>query len=226
MNRTTSHVIRICIFMALCVGTPSCTTLYFKILGIKEFKPVTKDEIKGFHQEAGILNQDILELDSTRYRLLIQKSLKDTTYYKSPDWWIQNHIQPTQVMIYNTYSQKQIAGYFNCIAESRPIGNLTYNKYNELEFFPPLTYSNEKWIDSLISYQDILATVHDLSNNKPFEGNPTDKKYLVLILYSLATKKQSINIINETRKYMNQCLKDSSTTFYINMDNYFYGQTK
>lgn len=118
-----------------------------------------------------------------------------------------------------------IASYFNCIAESRGITNFTYNKYNELEFFPPLTYTDSRWIDTLFTTQEILATINEV-NGKPFNYQDDGKRYLALVFYTLMIEKQSTNLIRETNKHISQCIKDSCQVFFINMDNYMYKEMK
>lgn len=203
----------------------SCGKIYLKMMGVKEFKPVEKTEIVCYFNKINLDTSCILALDSIKYKTLIHQKLKDSSVYTSPNWWVQNHVQPTQVIYYNLETQKSIAAYFNCIAESRAITNLTYNKYNELEFFPPLTYTDSRWIDTLFTMQEIVGTIQNLGTNQPYQFTPSSQKYLALIFYSLAIEKQSTNIIRESREHINKCIQDSCQVLYINMDNYLYSET-
>lgn len=196
------------------------------MVGVKPIKEVTQKQVSTYLQELNIQSIPALEIDSTRYQALIQSKLHDSCKYESKDWYIQNHLQPTQALYYNMYAKSAVAAYFNCIAESRNLTNFTYNKFNELEFFPPLTYTDPRWIDSLFTIEELLNTINDIQTGQPYATEPITTKYLVLVFYSLAIQKQSTNLIRETRYHVQNCIKDSTTLIYVNMDNYLYSQSK
>jgi hypothetical protein len=134
-------------------------------MGIKKTRPVESKTLKTYLKELDAPNTIILEVDSVRYRDLISLKLEDTAY-KYNKWFVQNHIQPAQAIIFEKGRKTPISSYFSCNSEQRFFANLTWNKYNELEFFPSLTYSDSIWNDSLITLDEILKTVNLLN-----EGN-------------------------------------------------------
>lgn len=194
------------------------------MMGIRPIKSVDRTILTAYLRDQHVSTGLILEADPVRYNNLISSKLKDTSclYCK---WYVQNHIQPVQTIIYDKAKKISLASYFNCNAEQRHVTNLTWNKNHELEFFPALTYTDSIWNDSFITAAEILDAVN-LVGEGSFKHKNNDKKYLVLIFYSIFTKKQSNNIIRETRYHLDQCLKDSFQLLYINMDNYMFSQSK
>ncbi len=213
------------ILILLSLLASSCVRIYLRAMGVKKARTVDKEVLSNYLDKLNIQPDQILEVDSARYHKLIKTKLQDSSTYKYPNWWVQNHLQPTQVIYFDKYAGKSIAAYFNCIAESSFPFNLTYNKYNELEYFPPLTYSDSKWIDTLFSLNELLGTINDL-DTKTFVFNNNGKRYLALIYYSLFVEKQSTNLIRETNTHIRNCIKDSCQVLFINMDNYMFQQMK
>jgi hypothetical protein len=183
---------------------------------------VTETILREYLIKNNIHQDEILEVDSVRYSALIALKGKDSTYGNT-NWFVQNHIQPNQTIIYDKRTYTSIASFFGCTAEMRPIGNMTWNKFHELEFFPPLTYSESKWNDSLFSAAELFHTFNRLPH-EPFAFKADDKQYLVLVFYSLFVKKQSTNLIRETQNYIDLCLKGSCQVLYVNMDNFMYNE--
>jgi hypothetical protein len=196
------------------------------MMGVKPIQAVHQHQVSSYLKNLNIQSNAALEIDSLRYQALINHKLSDTCKYDSKDWYIQNHLQPTQAMYFNMHTKSAVAAYFNCIAESRNLTNLTYNKFKELEFFPPLTYSDPRWIDSLFRVEEILNTINDMQTGQPYKTDHFRTKYLVLIFYSLAIQKQSTNLIREAQYHIQNCIKDSSTLIYVNIDNYLYSQSR
>lgn len=211
--------------LCICLSLTSCVKIYLRIMGVKKPRTVNKETLSTYLHKQNIYPSQILEVDSVRYQQLIEQKQHDTLVYKNPGWWVQNHVQPSQVILIDKTKDKSIASYFNCISESRGINNLTYNKYHELEFFPPLTYTDPRWIDSLFTTHEILTTFNE-ANGKAFKYEDDGKRYLALVFYTLMIEKQSTNLIRETNTHINQCIKDSCQVLYINMDNYLYQQMK
>ena len=147
----------------------------------------------------------------------------DTLNYKFASWWTQNHIQPIQVIYFDVDSNKSVAAFFNCIAETNGISKMTWNKDKELEQFPPIAY--RKWCDSLFSYNEILNTIVNLKTGKNFESVPR-KKYLILVLYSLFIEKQTLNLFREVKYNLSKQKSNNYEIYYVNMDNYFYSELK
>jgi hypothetical protein len=165
----------------------------------------------------------ILQLDSVKYKKLINTKNIDTLNYKFASWWTQNHIQPIQVIYFDVDSNKSVAAFFNCISEVKGISKMTWNKDKELEQFPPTAY--RKWCDSLFSYNEILNTIVNLKTGKNFEIVPR-KKYLILVFYSLFIEKQTLNLIREVNYNLSKQKSNNYEIYYVNMDNYFYNEFK
>lgn len=193
-------------------------------MGIKKARTVDKPTLTNYLNGLNVSTDQILEIDSIRYSDLISLKLKDSTYENS-EWFVQNHIQSAQTIIIDKQKSQSIASLFSCNAEQRFFANLTWNKFNELEYFPPLTYSESRWNDSLFSTSEIFSTFNSFGKEK-FEYNSDQKKYLVLVFYSLFAEKQSTNLIRETQTYINNCIKDSCQVIYVNMDNYMFREMK
>lgn len=156
----------------LCIGIifiSSCGKIYLKLVGVRKMGPVNNELLVNYLNKINIHEQSVLEVNPQKFDSLIQSKHNDSISYESKDWYIQNHLQHTQVIFFNTETQKSIAAYFNCIAESRNLSNFTFNKYNELEFFPPLTYTDPRWIDSLFSLDELLETVRLIETHEPYQ---------------------------------------------------------
>ncbi len=224
MKHKTVTNIKLIIFLILFgISSTSCLKIYLRIYGIKTNKLVNERMLSSFLIKNAISDSLILELDSNKYAALIDLKTKDTLNYKHAKWWTQNHIQPIQVIYFDLYANKSIAAFFNCVAETRGISTMTWNKENELDFFPPRTY--DKWSDSLFTSKEILNTVIDLKAKKEFTLK-NNKKYLVLLFYTLFIEKQSLNMIREVNYNLSKYGKDDYQLYYINMDNYFYSLLK
>jgi hypothetical protein len=168
------------IYIVLSISFTSCAKIYFKLTGVTKARTVDREYLAKYLTQHSISTNQILEVDSVRYKNLIEQKQQDTLVYKEPYWWVLNHIQPAQVIYFDRVTNKPVASYFNCIAEGRWFFNFTWNKNNELEFFPPKTYSDYKWIDTLFSVNEIIQTVNDLSG-KEFVYKDDGKRYLALI---------------------------------------------
>lgn len=213
------------IILIVYLSLTSCARIYLRIIGVKKPRAVNKEVLATYLYEQNVHPSQILEVDSVRYQQLIEQKQNDTLVYKNAWWWVQNHVQPSQVILIDKLKDRSVASYFNCIAESRGINNFTYNKFHELEFFPPLTYSDPRWIDTIFTTQEILRTFNEV-NGKTYKYQDDGKRYLALVFYTLMIEKQSTNIIRETNMHINQCIKDSCQVLYINMDNYMYQQMR
>lgn len=205
----------------LCISLSSCLKIYFRIYGIKKCKAVSIQNLSSFLTKNLITDSLILQVDSIKYQKLINTKNIDTLNYKYASWWTQNHIQPIQVIYFDIDSNKSVAAFFNCIAETKGISTMTWNKDKELEQFPPIAY--RKWCDSLFTYNEILNTIVDLKTGKSIEFVPR-KKYLILVLYSLFIEKQTLNLIREINYNLSKQKTNNYELYYINMDNYFYSQ--
>ena len=205
----------------LCISLSSCLKIYFRIYGIKKCKAVTIQNLSSFLTKNLITDSLILQVDSIKYQKLINTKNIDTLNYNYASWWTQNHIQPIQVIYFDIDSNKSVAAFFNCIAETKGISTMTWNKDKELEQFPPIAY--RKWCDSLFTYNEIINTIVDLKTGKSIEYVPR-KKYLILVLYSLFIEKQTLNLIREINYNLSKQKTNNYELYYINMDNYFYSQ--
>ena len=168
------------------------------------------------------INQEtIFELDAAKYDQLINLKHNDST-----SWWVQNHVQPVQVIYYDNEINKSIASYFNCIAGSRNFFNFSWNENGELNCFPPLIYTDSRWIDTIFSKSEIencLITIPNQGSKKIIYP----KKYDIFLFYSFAIEKQSINLINEVTAHIDRFIPNQYNLFFINMDNYlFYATNK
>lgn len=211
------------VFIILCISSSSCLKIYFRIYGIKKCKAVSIQNLSNFLTKNLITDSLILQVDSVKYKKLINTKNIDTLNYKFASWWTQNHIQPIQVIYFDVDSNKSVAAFFNCIAETNGISKMTWNKDKELEQFPPIAY--RKWCDSLFSYNEILNTIVNLKTGKNFESVPR-KKYLILVFYSLFIEKQTLNLIREVKYNLSMQKSNNYEIYYVNMDNYFYNELK
>lgn len=216
---------KIALLLILCISFLSCGRIYLRLIGVKQTKAVTKHELTSFLNKHQLNPIIVLELDSAKYAALIEAKKRDTLTYKSPDWWIQNHVQPVQVIYYDNKEQKPLAAYFNCIAEGRGLTNFTWNKNHELDTFPPKTYTDWRWRDTLFTMNEIVSTFHSF-DDKPFLMANYNKRYQIFVFYSLFVEKQSNNLIQEVNMHINKFIKSEADIHYINMDNYFYHAMK
>ncbi len=199
----------------------SCTTLYFKLTGLKTPKVISWDEMEEFKQQAQLTDYPTIQLDSVAYSLLIQLKLKDTSVYRNPNWWVQNHVQPVQVVYYDKLSQKPVASFFNCIAESRGLTNFTWNKYQELDSFPPREYADWRWIDTLFTPREIENCFRYRTEKDSLFYVNSKKRYQIFLIYALFTKKQSLNLIKEVKTHINTFIPGDYDLYPLCYDNFY-----
>lgn len=72
----------------------SCVKIYLRVTGLKNPRTVNKEVLATYLGKQGLYPEYILEVDSVRYKNLIEQKLQDTLVYKNPNWWVQNHIHP------------------------------------------------------------------------------------------------------------------------------------
>jgi hypothetical protein len=194
-------------------------------MGVKEFREVETIDIKNYlENKQKLFNVPLLELDPIGYSKLIAKKLADTAAYQFAGWYVQNHIQPLQTICYEKNSKTSLFSFFNCIAETKNINQLTWNKYHELDTFPPKEYISYKWNDSLFSLNEIVRNIRNLDDQSTFSITVTNKEYIVLIFYSLAFEMQANNLIRETQLYLKKFMPNNYDIYYINCDNFLFYQ--
>lgn len=189
-------------------------------MGVRPLKEVTKEESAQYLLQNGILENRILEANPCKYNKLIFSKKYDTTHYQNTNWYIQNHTQPMQTICYINETKTPVFAFFNCIAETKNINQFTWNKYGELESFPPKDYVSTKWVDTLFTFDEIANTIHIFGTEHIAELNSDDKKYTVLVFYSLFTRKQTNNLIKETKAYLEKYMTSDYGVYYINFDNF------
>lgn len=205
----------------LLITLSSCTTLYFKIIGFKTPKITSWSKIEEFMKEAQLSEYPTIQLDSVAYSALIQQKLKDTLVYDKPNWWVQNHVQPIQVVYYDKLTQRPVMSFFNCIAESRGINNFTWNRYQELDSFPAREYADWRWIDTLFTPTEIAQCFRYKSQSDSlFYANST-KRYQVFLIYALFSKKQSLNLIREVKTHINTFIPNNYDLYPLCYDNFY-----
>lgn len=223
MHNKSCHIL--ILFLLLSVVFCSCGKLYLKATGVKPFKPTSEHQLIAYLNKHGIKSTQILQVDSVSFRHLLNKKKNDTLIYAKPHWWILNHIQPIQTVCFDNNTQKPLYAYFNCIAESKGLTQFTWNKFKELESFPPKEYTSYRWIDTLFSMQELTTTFIDFKGN-PFVLNTNPKNYSVFIYYSLFVEKQANNLIRETLLHLNKYVPDKYDVYFINFDNALYRLSK
>jgi hypothetical protein len=206
---------------ALCIALSSCTKLYIRAVGIKPVKQLSSLEIETFFYKENIQQQQIIEANPSKYEKLILDKENDTLYYKNTRWYIQNHIQPIQTICFDNESKKPVFAFFNCIAESKHLTKFTWNKNGELNTFPPKEYDSYKWTDTLFHFHEILETIHVI-NTDTVANLKNNKDFTILVFFSLFFEKQSINLIKETREYIEKFIPGRYEVFFINFDNATY----
>ncbi|MGY6563054.1 MAG: hypothetical protein ACXITV_13205 [Luteibaculaceae bacterium] len=191
-------------------------------MGVKPFRQVGIEDMRAFLNNNSILDSLILEADPKKYNELVDSKQFDTLHYKNTKWYTLNHIQPMQAICFNNKDEKPLFSYFNCVAETRRINQFTWNKFDELETFPPKEYTSYKWTDTLFKFQEIINTFHNLETNKEAEIKKSDKDFTVLIFYTFCTERQSKNLIRETTDYLERFIPDRYDLYFINFDNALY----
>jgi hypothetical protein len=221
MNKTVNLLFLIILSLAF----QSCGKLYLAVMGVKPFRQVEAKELKYYlEKEHQLINIALLELDPSGYSKLIAQKQADTSVYHYAGWYVQNHIQPLQTICYDTTSKRSLFAFFNCIAETRHINQLTWNKYHELDTFPPKEYGSDKWNDSLFSLNEISQNIRNAEDKSPIEINAHKKEFTVLVFYSLAFEKQANNLIRETQHYLNRFIPGRYAVYYVNCDNFLFYQ--
>lgn len=195
-------------------------------MGVKPFKSVTEVEAITYLKTHNVFDTVILQANARKYIKLINDKKNDTIIYKNPNWWIQNHIQPIQTICFDNRKNKCLFSYFNCIAETRNLTQFTWNKFNELETFPPREYTSTKWTDSLFTFDDITNTIHHFGTEHAANINTKNYDYTVFIFYSLSVRKQADNLIRETNIYLNKFVPNRYILYYINFDEVLYQMSK
>jgi hypothetical protein len=213
--------ILLALFILLLITLSGCTTLYFKAMGMKTPRVVTWQNMEEFKKEAQLNEYPTIQLDSVAYAALIQLKLKDTSAYKQPNWWVQNHVQPTQVVYYDKLTQRPVASFFNCIAESKGLNNLTWNKYQELDSFPPREYADWRWIDTLFTPNEIMHCFRYKSQQDSLFYTQSNKRYQIFLIYALFTKKQSLNLSREVRTHLDKFIPNDYDLYPLCYDNFF-----
>jgi hypothetical protein len=215
LNINFSHIILI-----LSIFFCSCGRIYLKSIGVKSPSEVNQLQQTSFSKKMNFNEEIIFELDSVKYNQLIKRKHNDST-----SWWVQNHVQPVQVIYFDNETNKSIASYFNCIAGSSNFFNFSWNENGELNYFPPLTYTDTRWIDTIFSKSEIENCLIQIPN----QGSRKityPKKYDIFLFYSFAIEKQSVNLINEVNTHINRFIPNQYNLFFINMDNYLFYATR
>lgn len=208
--------ISLSILILTSISCCSCGRIYLRAIGVRKAKAISQSEQKIFCREMMLNQSTIFELDSVKYDILINKKHNDST-----SWWVQNHVQPVQVIYFDNDSNKSIASYFNCIAGSRNFLNFSWNENGELNYFPPPAYADERWIDTIFSKKEIeecMIKIESTGDNMI----TYPKKYDIFLFYSFAIKKQSVNLINEVKNHIDRFIPNQYNLYFINMDNYLF----
>lgn len=209
-------------FVFFLIGTLlcSCGRIYLKSIGVKKPQEVNQLQQIEFSKKMNFKEEVIFELDAAKYNQLINLKHNDST-----SWWVQNHVQPVQVIYFDNGTNKSIASYFNCIAGSRNFFNFSWNENGELNCFPPLNYTDTRWIDTIFSKSEIencLIPIQSQGSRKI----AYPQKYDIFLFYSFAIEKQSVNLINEVKTHIDRFIPNQYNLFFINMDNYLFHVTK
>lgn len=211
----------------VCIGTafPSCGKLYLRVMGVEPFRTVSDNEAKHFLMKQGVHDTLCYEACADAYIGLLKRKRYDTLIYQYPDWWLQNHVQPIQTMCFDNRTKKPVFAFFNCIAETRGLARFTWNKNHELDVFPPQEYTSYKWIDTLITFEELTLTLQTFAH-EPLVLNTAEKPYTVLVFYALCVEKQAVNLIRETQTYLDTYLPNQCKVYYVNFDNTLYALSK
>jgi len=181
----------------------SCSVILSKMYGIKQLNSFNEKEYNNFI--AKINNDRCLSYiisDSSQYKKVI--NLGHTQKEKN------NLGQPIQILYFEKNVLKSY--HINCLAKGS-LTNLNWNTDNRFSVFIPKTAVN---IDSL------KINLKDYINIYPNLKNRNDKRYTILIFWTLMLDKISYSAIETVFSNLKQYKKENETSvILINTDKYF-----
>lgn len=188
----------------------SCGLIIMKSMGMKNFRILSRDDIKEASKAFKIDADKVYFFDSTYFKFI--DSIK-TSYPKIS----QNHFQPLQVMYFNR--EGQMVGFIvNCYAPGFP--NLQWNKFGSLNVFPPS--DTTKILDSLFTLKIIsrfAKPVKEINQKRISSLNITD--YIVVVIWTRFMGRQTQRLLNEVEQNIKLLNDRSITVLYINADNVY-----
>ncbi|TAF33936.1 MAG: hypothetical protein EAZ57_04360 [Cytophagales bacterium] len=206
----------ILVFCFLTMFLSSCgNKLYFKMLGLKSMKRHSEAKIGKLYKKRGelMLNKNYYVADQNYVMLLnrFTKAIPDTNLRKATNNY---YIQTLNYYLYD--GNVLLTALPNCMADFRTQYNLTWNKRQELETFPPkYTYALKHYIpkDSLLTALDKFGTGH--------QESPT--RYTAFVLWGYFGGRQTKNFLREVSK--NIAMEKDITVRYVFIDNIYNPKT-
>ncbi|MCU0441694.1 MAG: hypothetical protein MUE96_04785 [Bacteroidia bacterium] len=181
----------------------SCSSIYYGVVGIRNPKPITPQEINALAQKWGIPNGSSFILDTGCY--------KNTLRGIQSDAQKNNHAQPLQAL-YFTNSSYPVSFQINCYAGGFP--NLKWNRNGNMDVFPP---REQAPIDSAISLYDIKNCIQP-ANEKTYANA---SKPMVLVFWTKFMKRQTKRFLKEVNRNAQSRGQNQVNIIYINADNLF-----
>jgi hypothetical protein len=179
----------------------SCTTVFYKIYGISTIISYSEKADKDFLKEVNSeLDLTHIVSDSSQYCLLNNYGMNSSLR--------KNLSQPIQLFYFENDSLKSY--HVNCTAKGG-LGNINWNTDNRFEQFIPKSAVK---LDSLkLSLQNLQSIYAAIKN---------DKKYTVIIFYTLMFKKIAKSGIKTVEKNVTLFNKNKESNIYIINTDKFY----
>lgn len=194
-----------------------CNPLLKSAYGIKEPKELTDTQIEILSGKLGILPSESFVLDRSFFSYLKQYDSVKTTDPGKCSPMISKYQQPLQVYYFDE-SGNLVSFHNNCNTGGFP--KLNWNNDHQFDVFIPKT--TIPITDTALSFSRIAPFVRPLAQNKQM----IPAKSTILVLWCGFMKKQSKELFRVVRENQKLDENNSSKIYYVNIDNYFTGNTR
>lgn len=191
---------KIALFLIVTLTIFSCNKMLSDLYGVREINVFDESEVEAFHQKIEHPTINLI-LDSIDFYEL---SKIETNELRTNDL-----TQPIQILYFE--ENKLSSFHANCYAKAKLNGFLDWNTNNRFDTFIPQSAINPANFE--IEWNHYSKKIPKLNS---------DKKYKVLILWTLMLEKQSNEAINTVTQNLNKFNKQDSINLYlINIDKAF-----
>ena len=206
----------------------SCSPITKSILGVKEIKPISDDELIYYSKKNKISNEASYSIDTTMFC----SSFANNKELINNENALQDIIQPLQIRMFK-YNEL-IFFHANCYADGGL--KLNWNKYNSFNSYPPsdslkIEVSGKKYktiFNSIRNYQlknnqSIITLESSLETLNPiFKQNfNSENEFVIMVYWSIFLNKQSKKLIQYITKYTHQHKDKKITLIFVNTDNVY-----
>ena len=196
------------IILLFVLSLSSCMTIAKSIIGIKDAKQLTDNEITKYSKLYNVDQNYNYRLDTSYLDFILKL---DTTKFKEQR---KNHIQPLQALYFNSTGELQ-KFYINCYAGGFP--NLKWNRDGMLNSFLP---KDQAPVDTILNLKRQLSYLKPVCvSTKEFVEN--EYEYYVVVYWNKCTKRHSKRLIKNIQYNISKATTEKVKIIYANYDNVF-----